>query len=325
MSAADRLPAGQPPAELVRLDNVSKFYGEVLGINRVDLSIPPGITSLVGPNGCGKSTMMNLIAGLLRPTRGRVSVLGISPDDPERLHRVLGYCTQVDAFPSGMTGQSFVETFLRIRGYGADEAHDLARHAIAQVDLLDAASRRVAGYSKGMRQRIKLAQAIAHRPRVLVLDEPLNGLDPMARAQVIGLFRDLAAEGLHLLISSHILHEVDDLSDRVILLNAGYVVAEGEIHGVREEMVTHPMRVHVRCDRPQLLASRVFELDHVVEARIHEDGAGLVVSTRDVAGFHLRLNEIVLREHLDVDVVAPADDDVQAVYDYLIGGRGAAS
>ncbi len=167
--------------------------------------------------------------------------------------------------------------------------------AIERVGLTEAAGRKVAGYSKGMRQRIKLAQAIAHQPSVLVLDEPLNGLDPMARAEVIALFRELADGGLHVIVSSHILHEVDLISDQVVLLNGGYIVAEGEIPGVRDEMEEqHPVQVLVRCDRPSLLAARVFEQDHVVEARIHDDGKGLLVRTRDADRFYLLLNEIVL-------------------------------
>src|SRR5271165_5744995 len=194
---------------MIVLDNISKFYGEVLGVNKVNLTIPPGITSLVGPNGSGKTTLMNLIAGLLQPTRGRISVCGLSPLDPERFFRVTGYATQYDGFPKGLTGWQFVHCYLRLFGFSPAETERLAWEAIDRVGLRDAASRRVAGYSKGMRQRIKLAQAIAHRPRVLILDEPLNGLDPLARAETIALFRQLGAEGSHVLISSHILHEVD--------------------------------------------------------------------------------------------------------------------
>ena len=171
-----------------------------------------------------------------------------------------------------------------------------------------------------MRQRIKLAQSMSHDPQVLVLDEPLNGLDPMARAEMIELFQELAAGGRHLIISSHILHEVDLISDQVILLNEGYVVAEGDIRGVRSEMENRPLQILVRCDQPARLAARAFEQDSVVEARLHEDGGGLLISTRDADRFFLALNRIVLDSGMRVEAVAPADDDVQAVYQYLIGG-----
>ena len=174
-----------------------------------------------------------------------------------------------------------------------------------------------------MRQRVRFAQSIAHEPVVMILDEPLNGLDPMARAETIRLFRQLAAEGLHLIISSHILHEVDMMSDRVILLNNGYVVAEGEIQGVRSEMEEHPMQILIRCDRPGLLAARVFEQDSVVEAKIHTDRHGLFIKTRDADAFYLLLNNIVVKDGLTVESVAPVDDDINAVYQYLIGGGAA--
>src|ERR1041384_5634412 len=221
---------------LIVFENVSKFYGEILGVNRVNRQIAPGITILVGPNGAGKSTLMNLMTGLLRPTRGSVSILGIPTDQPERLFRKVGYCTQFDSFPRGVTGREFINSFLLVHGYDHKRANDLSQLALERVNLLSVADRKVAGSSKGMRQRIRLAQSIAHEPAVLILDEPLNGLDPMVRAETIALFRKLAAEGLHLIISSHILHEVDMMSDRVILLNNGYVVAEGNVHGVRDEM-----------------------------------------------------------------------------------------
>ena len=307
----------------VVFENVSKFYGDVLGINRVNLTIPPGITGLVGPNGSGKTTLMNLMVGLIRPSRGRISVLGLPPDDAERLFRQVGYASQYDAFPPGLTGYQFIEGYLRVHGFAAKEAEALTWKALERAGLVDAAGRKVAGYSKGMRQRVRLAQAIAHQPSVLVLDEPLNGLDPMARAEAIALFRELADGGLHVIVSSHILHEVDLLSDQVVLINGGYVVAEGEIADVRDEMEEqHPVQVLIRCDRPALLASRVFEQDHVVEARILEDGHGLLVRTRDADRFHLVLNEIVLSSGLAVEAVAPADADVNAVYQYLIGSNG---
>ena len=308
--------------QLIIFDNVSKFYGEILGVNRVNLQIAPGITSLVGPNGAGKSTLMNLMTGLLRPTRGSITLLGIPTDEPERLFRKLGYCTQFDSFPRGVTGREFITSFLLVHGYDRKQAGDLAQLAIERVNLVEAADRKVAGYSKGMRQRIRLAQSIAHQPAVMILDEPLNGLDPMVRSETIALFRKLASEGLHLIISSHILHEVDMMSDRVVLLNNGYIVAEGNIHGVRDEMEEHPMQILIRCDQPAKLASYVFAQNHVVEARLHDDRRGLFVKTKDADRFYLLLNRAVAEGEVNVESVAPVDDDLSAVYQYLIGTTG---
>ncbi len=307
---------------MIIFDDVSKFYGEILGVNRINLQIASGITSLVGPNGSGKSTLMNLMTGLLRPTRGSISILGVRTDQPERLFRQLGYCSQFDSFPRGLTGRDFIKSFLLVHGVTAEQSESLAETALERVNLLDAADRKLGAYSKGMRQRIRLAQAIAHQPSVLILDEPLNGLDPMVRAETIALFRSLAAEGLYLIISSHILHEVDMMSDRVILLNNGYVVAEGNIHGVRDEMEEHPAQILIRCDHPSRLAARVFDHDHVVEARLHEDRRGLFIRTRDADRFYLLLNRVVADGEINIETIAPVDDDLSAVYQYLIGSDG---
>jgi len=303
----------------VTFENVSRFYGEVLGVNRVTLSIPPGITSLVGPNGSGKTTLMNLMTGLVRPTRGEIYVRGVSSGDPERLCRGIGYATQFDSFPRGLTGYEFIFFFLRLFGFPDGRCRALATAAIERVRMGEAAHRKVAGYSKGMRQRIRLAQAIAHDPPVLVLDEPLNGLDPLVRSETIALFREYAAQGRHVIVSSHVLHEVDQISDQVILLSNGYVVAEGQIQGVRGEIKEQPMQVWIRTSRPAALASKLFEQDHVVEARLAADGGGVLIKTRDADRFYRTLNHIAL-SGIDIEGVTPADDDVNSVYEYLIGG-----
>jgi len=198
----------------------------------------------------------------------------------------------------------------------------LTWRAIERVNLVEAAKRKIAGYSKGMRQRIKLAQATCHGPSVLVLDEPLNGLDPLVRAETIALFRSLAEDGMHVIISSHILHEVDAISDQVVLLSNGYVVAEGKIKGVRSEMQDHPMQILIRCNKPEELASKVFEQSSAVEAQIHKDGRGLLIKTRDADKFYLMLNHIA-QNGVAIESVAPADDDVNSVYEYLIGSEEA--
>lgn len=303
--------------------NVSKFYGEVLGVNRVQLTIPSGITTLVGPNGSGKTTLMNLMTGLIRPTKGGISILGVTPDQPDELFRFMGYCTQFDSFPRGYTGYDFIYSYLRLHGEGHTHADRQTWRALDRVNLRDAANRKIAGYSKGMRQRIKLAQSIAHEPTVLVLDEPLNGLDPLVRAETIALFQELARGGMHIIISSHIMHEVDRISDQVILLTSGYVVAEGGIHGVRSEVHEHPMQILIRTSQPAELAARLLAKDHVVEVKLPPGRNELLLRTRDADRFYLLLNRIVL-DGIDVESVAPADEDVQSLYDYLIGSEGGA-
>src|ERR1039458_6164174 len=287
--------------------NVSRFYGEVLGINNVNLSIPPGITSLVGPNGSGKTTLMNLMTGLIRPTQGEINVLGVKPEHPERLCRMVGYCAQFDAFPKGLTGHQFIYWFLRMHGMSHAECEEKTAAALERVSMTPGTKR---------------ARPIAHAPQVLVLDEPLNGLDPMARAETIALFREWGEKGRYVIVSSHILHEVDQISDQVILLSQGYVVAEGQIQGVRSEVKEQPMQILVRCDNPGGLAARLFRDHHMVEAKISNDRKGLLLRTTDADSFYLLLNHVVLESGLEVESVAPADDDVNSVYQYLIGAEG---
>jgi ABC-2 type transport system ATP-binding protein len=324
MSKTEAIPESAAPSATgsIVFQEVSKFYGEILGVNRVDLQIAPGITSLVGPNGSGKTTLMNLMTGLLRPTSGKISVLGSSPDESESIFQKVGYCSQFDSFPRGATAREFIEFYLRVHGYARQQTSELTQLALERVSMVEAADRKVSGFSKGMRQRVRLAQSIAHQPSVLVLDEPLNGLDPMARAEIIRLFRQLADSGMFLVISSHILHEVDMMSDNVVLLHNGYVVAEGDVHGVRDEIEEHPIQILIRCDGPQALASRLFENEHTVEARIHTDRRGLFVKTRRPDDFYLLLNSAITDLRLEVESVAPVDDDLNAVYQYLITDDG---
>ena len=312
--------AGTPPA--VVFEEVSKFYGEVLGVNRVTLNIPPGITSLVGPNGSGKTTLMNLMTGLLFPDHGRILMRGVSPRDPETLMRMTGYATQYDTAPRWATGFTFITTGLRLFGYGRSQAEEKAWKALERLNLTEAAHRKVAAYSKGMRQRVRLAQAIAHDPDLLVLDEPLNGLDPLVRAETIDLFRSWAGAGKHVIISSHVLQEVDVVSDQVVLIANGMIVAEGKVRNVRDEIQEHPSQYIIRCrDRnASSVAALLFAEEHITEIKLNDDRLGMLVMTRDREQFARALGRIALDGHR-IDSVVPADENVDALYEYLIGAE----
>ncbi len=272
----------------------------------------------MGPNGSGKTTLMNLMAGLIHPNRGTISVRGLSPRDPERLMRITGYATQYDAAPRGVTGFAFVSTGLALNGCPPAEAAERTWKALEQVGLTEAAHRKIAAYSKGMRQRVRLAQAIAHDPEVLVLDEPLNGLDPLARAETISLFKQFGAEGRHVVLSSHVLQEVDVISDQVILIANGMIVAEGQVRSVREEIHEHPSQFVIRCRDASRIAALLFEQDHIAQIKVHDDRLGLVVMTRNRTEFSRALTRISLAGHT-VEKVMAVDDDVDALYQYLIG------
>jgi ABC-2 type transport system ATP-binding protein len=307
-------------ADGIVFQEVSKFYGEVLGVNRVTLNIPPGLTSLVGPNGSGKTTLMNLMTGLIHPDHGSILMRGISPRNPEALMRITGYATQYDTAPRWATGFTFITTGLQLFGYGRADAEERAWKALERVSLTEAANRKVAGYSKGMRQRVRLAQAIAHDPPLLVLDEPLNGLDPLVRAETIALFRAWANDGKHVVISSHVLQEVDLISDQVVLIANGMVIAEGTIRTVREEIHEHPSHHLIRCRNASVVASRLFSEEHITEIKLHDDRLGLLVMTRDREQFARALGRIAADGHR-IDGVLPADENVDALYEYLIGGE----
>jgi ABC-2 type transport system ATP-binding protein len=306
-------------ARSIVVSGVSRYYGEILGVRNVTLDIRPGVTSLVGPNGAGKTTLLNLMAGLLVPTSGTITVHGLSPSDVELFPRVVGYATQFDSYPKGITGAALLGHRLLLFGRPGPEAREAARAMLHRVGLAEAAGRRVATYSKGMRQRLQLAAALIHDPQVLILDEPLNGLDPMARAEFIRLFRDLKSEGRVVLISSHILEEVDQVSDHAILMDRGSVVAEGQLRSIRSEIPDQPATVWVRCDRPALVAQHAFEEPGVVEVRISEHPPAVLVRTREVDLFYRLLNRIVLATGVDVEQVSRTDDDTFAVYGYLLG------
>ena len=302
----------------VIFEEVSKFYGEVLGVNRVTLHIPPGITSLVGPNGSGKTTLMNLMSGMIFPDNGSIRMRGISPRDPEQLMRITGYATQYDAAPRWATGFSFITTGLLLFGYDRNASEEKAWKALERLGLTEAAHRKMAAYSKGMRQRVRLAQAIAHEPDLLLLDEPLNGLDPLVRAETIALFRSWAAMGRHVILSSHVLQEVDLISDQVILIANGMIIAEGTIRDVREEIHEHPSQFIVRCREASQVAALLFAEGHVTEIRLNEDRMGLLVMTRDPEQFSRSIGRIALEGH-KIDSIIPADENVDALYEYLIG------
>ena len=305
----------------VVFNDVSKFYGEVLGVNRVTLEIPPGITSLVGPNGSGKTTLMNLMSGLIHPDNGTIRMRGFSPRDPEHLMRITGYATQYDSAPRGSSGFGYITTGLLLFGYDRKQAEEKAWEALERLGLANAAHRKMAAYSKGMRQRIRLAQAIAHEPDILLLDEPLNGLDPLVRAETIALFKESAAKGCHVILSSHVLQEVDLISDQVILIANGMIVAEGKIRNVRKEIREHPSQFILRCSDASRVAALLFREDHITEIRLNEDRLGLLVKTQDQERFSQALSRITA-DGYSIDSVIPTDENVDALYEYLIGEGG---
>ena len=298
-------------------ERVSKWYGQVIGLNEVSVSIPPGISGLLGPNGAGKSTLLKLVTGQLKPSQGRVQVLGEPIWGNPGAYRRIGYCPDQDAFYERMTGRDWLAALLGLSGFEGDRAARAAERALDTVGLADAADRKIGGYSKGMRQRIKLAQAIAHEPELLVLDEPLAGLDPLGRRRVIGAIREWGRAGRSVVVSSHVLHEIELLTSNILLLHAGRILAEGDVHQIRGLIDEHPHTVRITADDPRRLARRLLGYPHVIAMQL-QDGAVIAQTSRPDA-FYAELTALAAGDEAGaVREVTSPDDNLQAVFSYLV-------
>ena len=302
---------------LISAEQVSKWYGQVIGLNDVTVNVPPGITGLLGPNGAGKSTFMKLITGQLKPSKGTVKVLGEPIWANPHLYFQIGFCPEQDAFYDRMTGLEWVTALVRLNGLSDREADEAARRALATVDLMDAANKKIGAYSKGMRQRVKLAQAIVHDPDLLILDEPLSGMDPLGRRKSIRLIRDWGRAGKSIVVSSHILHEIESMTANILLINNGRILAEGDVHHIRDLIDEHPHTVYVKGEDPRRLAREFLARDDVMSLKF-EPGA-VVVETGKPDAFYSRLTELAASGEVGaIDEVTSPDDNLQAVFQYLV-------
>jgi ABC-2 type transport system ATP-binding protein len=302
---------------VVRAENLSKWYGQVIGLNDVTITIAGGVTGLLGPNGAGKSTLLKLITGQLKPNKGTVNILGEPVWGNPGIFLRMGVCPEQDAFYDRMTGLEWVSALVRLNGFSEREADDAARRALTAVDLMDAAGKKIGAYSKGMRQRVKLAQAIVHDPNLLILDEPLGGMDPLARRRTIRLVREWARAGKSILVSSHILHEIESMTANILLINNGRILAEGDVHHIRDLIDEHPHTVYVRAQDPRGLARQFLARDDVRSLKFEENA--VVVETGKPDMFYARLTEIAASGEFGViEEVTSPDDNLQAVFQYLV-------
>lgn len=303
----------------IKAIELSKWYGQVIGVNDITLKVEAGITGLLGPNGAGKSTLLKLMVGLLKPSRGEIKILGESPWNNSELNRRIGYCPEQDAFYDNMTGLQFVASLGQLNGYSKTESDKRAMNAIAAVELLDNKDKKIGAYSKGMRQRIKLAQSLLHAPELLFLDEPLSGMDPIGRRNTIKLVKELEANGKSVIVSSHVLHEIEAMTNNILLINNGRILAEGDVHEIRELIDEHPHNVYIDCSKPRLLASILIEYDDIASAKLGVEDNSLVIETVKPDDFYSRLPEIILDNDIKVNNLHSPDDNLQAVFKYLIG------
>jgi len=302
-------------APSIRLDRLSKWYGDVLAVNEVSAEFGPGVTGLLGPNGAGKSTLLKVVTGMLYPSLGGVTVCGERPFDAPHVMRRVGLVPEQDPIYSGASAFEVTAYLTRLHGFSAAEAAARAQTTLERVGLAAAMDRPVRGYSKGMRQRAKLAQALAHDPDVLILDEPLNGMDPVARRDVVQLIHDLGAEGRCVLVSSHVLHEVESMTKRVLLMDHGRVIADGTIAEIRRDLSDRPLTIRVETSAPRELAGRIVLLEGVERVDV---GPGLVVvMTKRPNDVFAGLAAWAVDDHVPIGGYGPTDESLEAVFRYL--------
>ena len=325
--AAFRAPPTAPVPVLL-FEQVSKWYGPVIGVNHVSLELRGGITGLVGANGAGKSTLLRLATGQLKPTLGRVTVLGVDAWSWQAKRHV-GYCPDVDAFYEDMSGRVFVMTMAQLCGYTRAESRRKTEAVLERVGMRERADRRLRGYSKGMRQRIKLAQALLHDPDLLILDEPLSGIDPIGRQELLELFRELVAQGKCLLISSHELEELEKLTEHVAIMARGRIAAVGTLTQIRDLLDDQPLTIRIDTDQPRRLATLLVNMTDVVgvdfEPKVlhrEADFGSLIVRARNPRRFFKDLSRLVVEEELNISRLEALDDSAHAILGYLLGGSG---
>ncbi|HEX4451177.1 MAG TPA: ABC transporter ATP-binding protein [Kofleriaceae bacterium] len=297
----------------------SKWYGHVLGISDITWKLDGGIIGLLGPNGAGKSTLMKMVAGLLKPSRGTLSVFGASPFATAAVRARIGYAPEHEKTWDELTPRELVTSMAELSGVPRREATQAAERALETMDMKASMYRRIRGFSKGMRQRVKLATAIAHDPDLLLLDEPLTGVDPMARADIVERIKRLAAAGKTIVVSSHVLYEIEALTSEIVVIYRGQVLAEGNVYEIRKLIDKQPHRIRLQCDQPRAIAQALASSDHVARLAFERDA--VVIETRDPDRCYDELAAAVLAQNVVVHALASPDNNLGAVFDYLTGGR----
>lgn len=305
---------------MILLENASRWYGQVIGLNDVSCEIGTGITALLGQNGAGKSTLLKLVTGQLRPTTGSVTVFGETPFANPEVFKKLGYCPEIDTFYEHMTGREFVRFLARLAGYDPEEANARADRSIERVGMADRCDKRIAGYSKGMRQRIKLAQAMLHDPSFILLDEPLNGLDPVGRREYMDMLAALAEQGVGILVSSHILYEVEQMTKSILLLHRGRLLATGDLRVIRSLIDKHPHRIRIETEDPRRVAEHLVRLEYVLSMDFDFAGEAVEMECREPDRFYDELPTLVVEHNLPVRAFSSPDNNLESVFKYLVGG-----
>ena len=302
----------------IEASGLSKWYGQVIGVNNLEFIIDHGVTGFLGPNGAGKTTLLRLMTGQLRTSKGSIRIGGRDVWNNHAVLKNIGYCPELDVFWNYLSGNKFVTSFMRIHGFPRDEAEERAQRAIRLMGMEKAQDKKIGSYSRGMRQRIKMAQAIAHDPDILLLDEPLNGMDPLGRHATMDLIRKFGDEGKTVIVSSHVLHEVEEMTEKILLINHGSLLAEGNIYEIRRLIDTHPLQVSIRCDKVNVLTSRLLEYDDIRSVHFDRERNQLTVETINPDEFHTRLPSVALENGVTIHSLWSPDENLEAVFDYLV-------
>ncbi len=304
---------------MIQTDHAARWYGQIIAVNDVTLELGPGITGLLGPNGAGKSTLMKMLVGQLRPSKGEVKILGERIWNNPALLRQIGYCPEHEGSYDDLTALELTTALGRLHGLDAAAAKKSAQEMLARLDLSHAMNRRLGEYSKGMRQRAKLAQAMAHDPKVLFLDEPLTGCDPMARVKVLEVVKELGERGCCVVVSSHVLYEIESLTSQIVLIHKGVVLAEGDIYAVRGLIDKHPHLVRVECDKPRELARALVSAEHVLSFGF--EGGALTLQTRDPDRCYPAIPEAAETAGVNITALTSPDNNLASVFRYLTEER----
>lgn len=303
---------------IIETKSLSRWYGNVLGLSDVSIQIEQGISGILGPNGAGKSTFLKLLTGQIKPNIGFVRIKGKKVWNNYTLLREIGFCPEQDSFYEEMTGWQFLTSLLKLYNLSKSEIENLAQKTLEIVELTMDKDRVIKSYSRGMRQRIKFAQAIAHNPEILILDEPLNGLDPLARRKIIRLIKSYEKEGKTIIVSSHVLPEIEAMTNQIILIHQGKIFAQGDIHYIRDLIEDHPHIISIKCNRPRQLASKFINEDYVLKVHFGSTQDSLLVETNNRDKFFSLLPSLFIEGNIEVEEITSPDDNLQAVFDYLV-------
>lgn len=315
--SVDTASAGAPT---ILLDHISKWYGSIVGLNDVSIAISGGVTGILGMNGAGKSTLFKLLTGKLKPSQGTVRLFGIDPWQSTSPFGRIGYVSESEKMYDWMTGLEFVSTMARLHGMTREESVKESERVIEFVGMSDAMNKRIGKYSKGMRQRIKIAHALVNDPELIVLDEPLQGCDPLARTTIMNVIRELGAQGRTVLVSSHILQEIERITEQIVILHRGRLLALGNLHAIRSMLDEHPHSIRLTCEDPREISSQLVSEEQVFGLQF-EDSENLTIKTRDLGKMHAKLPSLIKKSGVRVTGIENPDDNLESILQYLTGGE----